>query len=335
MTRTTTVSINGQEYDSKTGLPVSSAHSVSAAPKTSPSHEKAHDSAKINVTRTPAVKLHSKPQRSVTLRRQALKRPVPAKHAIVGHAPKHMDIARPQSHAQHAQVRRFAPHPAGALQPKPRPVQKSMDVGPVPHPLVAKAHAKSAAKAMPLARSLTASEIKNDAIKKAVANTHKRPSLKSKLRPRQRVVAVLSATLAVVLLSGYITYLNMPSLSVRVAAVQAGIDANYPDYRPDGYSLNGPVTYSSGEVAMNFKANGSNLAFKINQSKSSWDSNALLDNYITPKAGGNYIRYSERGLTIYTYGTNAAWVNGGILYTIEGDAPLSSTQIRHIATSLL
>lgn len=325
--RATTVSINGQEYDSKTGLPVSSAASSSVAQKQHVSrlHSSSH-------AKTPSVKLHSTPQRSATLRRQALKKPVPAKHAIVGHAPKHMDIARPQKHAQ---VRRFAPHPVGALQPKQKPAVRPMDIGPVVHPHVAKAHAKSAAKALPLARSLTASEIKEDAIRKAIANTHKQPSLKSRLRPRQRIVAALSATFAVVLLGGYFTYLNMPSLSVRVAAVQAGIDANYPSYRPDGYSLNGPVIYTSGSVSMSFKSNGSNLAFKINQNKSSWNSNAVLDNYITPKAGNNYVRYSERGLTIYTYGTNAAWVNGGILYTIEGDAPLSSTQIRHIATSLL
>ncbi|USN96213.1 MAG: hypothetical protein H6797_04000 [Candidatus Nomurabacteria bacterium] len=322
MTKAATVSIDGQEYDAKTGLP------VSAESKTSPHHSSVRSSHVVGA-KTPAKKLHSTTRRSMTLRRQALKRPVPAKHAITGHKPvKHMDIARPQ---QHAKIHRFAPHPVGALKPKP----KSMDIGPVVHPHVAKAHAASAAKAQPLARSLTASEIKNEAIKNAIANTHKRPSLKSKLRPRQRVMAVLSATLAIVLLAGYVTYLNMPSLSVRVAAVQAGIDANYPEYRPDGYSLNGPVTYSSGEVSMNFKANGSSLAFKVNQSKSSWDSNAVLDNYITPRAGSNYVPYTERGLTIYTYGTNAAWVNGGILYTIEGNAPLSSSQIRHIATSLL
>ena len=38
----------------------------------------------------------------------------------------------------------------------------------------------------------------------------------------------------------------MPTLSVRVAASQAGIDASYPSYRPDGYALNGPVTYGDG-----------------------------------------------------------------------------------------
>ncbi len=86
---------------------------------------------------------------------------------------------------------------------------------------------------------------------------------------------------------------------------------------------------------MNFKANGGEQTFAINQSKSGWNNEAVLDNYITPKAGSNYIPYTERGLTIYTYDNSAAWVNGGILYTLEGNAPISSEQIRRIATSLL
>lgn len=127
----------------------------------------------------------------------------------------------------------------------------------------------------------------------------------------------------------------MPNLSVRVAAAQAGINAGYPNYHPDGYALAGPVTFSDGRVSMNFKANGGNHTFTINQSKSGWNSDAVLDNYVSPRAGSSYIPYTERGLTIYTYDNNAAWVNGGILYTVEGDAPLSSEQIRRIATSLL
>lgn len=315
MTKIETISIEDQAYDAMTGLPIT---------KTS------HATASVPVTRqTVATTLHSGPQHSVTLRRRSLQKPVPAKHQIVGHPTvKHMDISRPK----HSNVQRFAPHPAGAL----HPVQKaSPDISPVVHPHVAKAHARSEAK-QPLTRSLqSASDIKDHALKTAVENTHKRQPLRTRLRSRQRVMAILSATFAIVLLGGYVTYLNMPALSVRVAAAQAGIDAGYPNYRPDGYALNGPVTYSQGEVAMNFKANGGSQTFTLSQSKSGWDSAALLDNYVTPKAGSDYTPYTERGLTIYTYGDNAAWVNGGILYTIQGNAPLSSTQMRQIATSLL
>jgi hypothetical protein len=85
---------------------------------------------------------------------------------------------------------------------------------------------------------------------------------------------------------------------------------------------------------MKFASNSGPQNFTLNQKKSSWDSSAVLDNYVKQKAGENYITYNERGLTIYTYGSDAAWINNGVLYTINGDAPLSSDQIRHIATSM-
>ena len=126
----------------------------------------------------------------------------------------------------------------------------------------------------------------------------------------------------------------MPNLSVRVAAAQAGIDASYPGYHPDGYRLDGAIGYTQGEVNMKFASNSGPQNFTISQKKSSWDSTAVLDNFVKDRAGENYITYSERGLTIYTYGSSAAWVNNGVLYTIDGNAPLSSDQIRHIATSM-
>lgn len=144
----------------------------------------------------------------------------------------------------------------------------------------------------------------------------------------------MSASFALILLAGYFTYLNMPSLSVRVAAAQAGVNASYPGYHPDGYSINGPVAYSQGAVSMKFASNGGPQSFTVNQTKSSWDSSAVLENYVKQKAGNSYIQHNEQGLTVYVFGDNAAWVNGGILYTINGNAPLSSEQILHIATSM-
>jgi hypothetical protein len=320
MTEKHPITIDGQEYDPVTGLPVTNTPALS---------EKLVEPAK---TSTPvhyhsATHLHGKPQRSTTLHRRAVKRP----SRIIKHEP----AVRFSDIKPHASVRKFAPHPVGALAPKA--VVKEVEPTLIPHPHVVKAHAKSAIKAdVTLGRNLpTASEIKDSAITTAVQNTQKQPAVRRRLQPRQRVAAVLSAAIALVLLGGYFTYLNMPALSVRVAAAQAGINATYPDYHPDGYALNGPVTYGEGRVSMNFKSNSGTQGYTVSQSKSSWDSDAVLDDYVTPHAGSNYIPYTESGLTIYTFDNDAAWVNGGILYTIDGDAPLSSEQIRHIAVSLL
>jgi len=148
------------------------------------------------------------------------------------------------------------------------------------------------------------------------------------------MVSIASASFAILLLGGYFTYLSMPSISTRVAAAQAGIDANYPGYQPMGYSLSGPVAYQQGRVTMTFAANAGPSTYTLDQTKSGWDSSAVLDSYVKPHAGDDYQTTTSNGLTIYTYGSNAAWVNGGIFYTISGNAPLSDDQIQHIATSL-
>ena len=150
----------------------------------------------------------------------------------------------------------------------------------------------------------------------------------------RRLVSVGSAAMAVLLLGAYFTYINMPALSTRIAASQAGINASYPNYQPSGYSLNGPVAYQQGSVIMKFAANGSNENFTLAQTRSEWDSSAVLENYIKPKSHDKYTTTAANGLTIYSYGTHAAWVNAGILYTVDGNAELAPEQIQKIAASL-
>ena len=150
----------------------------------------------------------------------------------------------------------------------------------------------------------------------------------------RRLVSVGSTAIAVLLLGAYFTYSNMPALSTRIAASQAGINASYPNYQPSGYSLNGPVAYQQGSVIMKFAANGSNENFTLAQTRSEWDSSAVLENYIKPKSRDKYTTTAANGLTIYSYGTHAAWVNAGILYTVDGNAELAPEQIQKIAASL-
>lgn len=328
MSQKQTVSINGRQYDPVTGLVIDGI--MPAKPATAAAPKRAVSSANI----------HSTTQRSTTLRRASLKRPQPAKpHTtqVMAHQihkrPAPINPAKTATRSPH--VTKFAPHPV-VVSPTHQPARpKMMDIAaPIKHPHVVKAHARQEAKQAPVAPK-QAQEIKQEAISHAITHAVKNTSTPKQRRMHPRAFSIVTAAFALVLFGGYLTYLNMPSLSVRVAAAAAGIDASYPDYRPDGYQLSGPVAYSSGQVSMKFDAAAGPQEFTIKQAKSGWDSAAVLDNYVMPKAGTDYITYNERGLTIYTYDGNAAWVNGGILYTIEGDAPLSSEQIRHIATSFI
>lgn len=307
-----TVTINGTQYDAHTGLPMTP--SVSGSVRPTP------------ISRTDAKAIHTSPQKSQTLNRIAVQKHAPTSKPV------HQDIVtrRRVAITKNPHVNRFATHQEVTKAPK----TTTADIAAVPHPLVQKAQSNHTIAPRPLA-SKPAQTIKQEVVAKALANSKKSEASKHSLKKRfPRAFSAASASLAVLVLGGYLTYLNMPTISIRVAAVQAGIDASYPDYRPDGYRLSGPIAYNDGEVNMRFAATAGPQNFSVTEKKSSWDSSAVLENYITPKAGKEYVTYTEGGLTIYTYDNKAAWVNGGILYTIDGDAPLSNDQIRRIATSL-
>lgn len=317
-----TVTINGTEYDAHTGLPVQKAQPVHAdhAPQQTPAAPR---------TTQHSQAIHQATQKSQTLNRRFVKNKVKAKSVPVATASQSQAPAVQKSPA----ITKFAPHPA-AIQRR-APVEKLTPAQ--QHPIAQKAQQPRLKPQQQHMAPKPAAIIKQEATREALANAPKHSDNNHQVRqPRRlsRFVSVGSASIALLLLGGYFTYLNMPNLSVRVAAAQAGINATYPDYRPDGYGLSGAVAYKQGEVNMKFASNSGPQNYTISQTKSGWDSSAVLDNYVKEKAGENYITYSERGLTIYTYGSNAAWVNNGVLYTIGGDAPLSSDQIRRIATSM-
>jgi hypothetical protein len=312
-----TVDINGRLYDAVTGLPVK---------KSAKSTEKTVSPAAVKkrAAEVAAQSVHAQPQRSQTLHRRAAKKVVPS----VVKRPKpgqHMDITRS------SKVARFAPHPVAV------PVKKTVatpDTAPKAHPLAARAHARIVKPIVSAPVSKTPKQIKDEAISKVLKAPTVKPGHKVRSFRWSRRFTIITAIFVVLIIGAYLTYVNIPSISVGFAASQAGISATYPQYKPDGYHLSQPVTYSDGTVSLKFKSNSDKSEYTVIQTRSSWDSSAVLTNIVKKAAGDNYITTQESGLTIYSYANNATWVNGGILYTIESNAPLSGDQIRHIATSL-
>ena len=166
----------------------------------------------------------------------------------------------------------------------------------------------------------------------SAAKLAKPTKIKSKKKVRRIVFAVFCSAATVGLLAFFINT-NMPDISVRVAAMQTGIEATYPTYVPRGYSLNSVTSEKTGQIVMRFTDGGDN-AFRLEEENSTWDSTALLNNYVKPTFG-EYATLREQGVTIYIHGGDAAWVNGGIFYQIrtQGEA-LTKEQIRNLVTSL-
>ncbi|NCU37836.1 DUF4367 domain-containing protein [Candidatus Saccharibacteria bacterium] len=318
-----TVTIKGTVYDKRTGMPVRL-------------EREAH-----NTTRQAAQAVHQQPQHSRTLNRKYVvhEREIAQgsrSHTAVPSITHHKRAASPTTPISRSEsISRFATQYNAEHAPVGR---KIADIGPTSHPLQRSAHAKMISHT-PAQKAIKPSQvIKHEAIAQALAQAPKahgkQHTQKTPLSNSRRKLSIASASLAIVLLGGYFTYLSMPQLSTRVAAAQAGINATYPNYQPTGYSLNGPVAYSDGNVTMKFAANAAPIGYTLTQSRSGWDSSAVLENYIYPTAGKAYNTTTINGLTIYTFDNNAAWVNGGILYTVTGNATLSSNQIERIATSM-
>lgn len=192
---------------------------------------------------------------------------------------------------------------------------------------------------------MTSAQIKDEAIKKAMQATtddlqqtkSKRQSIAKKYKVNfgfKRLVLALACASAAVFAIVYFVNLNKQDIALRVAAIQNGIEASYPKYIPRGFNLT-DITSENGRITINFDDETAENSYTIIEEKSSWDSNALLNNYAKSSYEDNYTVIKEQGLTIYVSNNEACWVNGGVLYKLKiTSGSLTKKQIKTIAASL-
>lgn len=322
--------------------------------------------------RATATAVHTTTQRSQTLQRRVARKNssapqpklvkkvsapgAPTPKPVVTPRPAPQASGRSMDIARSGRISKFAPTLKVGASRSPLKRAVGTDKPASKHPLVSRASDRSLEYSYRLKRAVqplqkalsapkqqlltaTSKDVKNAAITKALAtDTPKakspQPVRRGFFARHRRPITIIAICLALLAGGAFVTISNLPILSVSLAASQAGIKAGYPSYTPDGYSLEQPVTFDEGEVVLNFNANGGQGGYSIKQTRSSWDSTAVLDNVVKKAAGDNYTTTQDSGLTIYSYNGNAAWVNRGILYTIDNDSTLSNDQVNSIATSL-
>lgn len=240
-------------------------------------------------------------------------------------------------------------------------IEEEPDLPPAPNPYQAAIDARKAKKAEE-AVVISSKALKDAAIKKALAEmeaarenkiaekvmlnemkaekatkkTRKKAEKEVKhLKKRKggRILLAFATSAACVLALAAIVKVNLPNISVTVAAVQTGVDAKYPNYIPRDFSIHDVYTNNSTVI---IKFDGpENQSFTISEEKSSWDSSALLTNYVKGAYGTAYDTIREQGITVYINHSNAAWVNNGIFFRITADnGVLSKKQIKNIVGSL-
>ena len=345
------VIINNRAYDPITGLPVDQIHAAQPAEAAPAITNVQPNRGLSSAGRTT--------QRSETLSRRYVKRPslqpvgsAQPEPIVAAYSPVNLAAMNAK---QSESIKKFAPAPQSI-----DINQKRADLPADKHPMAQRIAQQQAAASIQRQRAnaqqkqslevrsnhqnsvqpkelKSAAVLKNEAILEAM-NREIAPqkSVRAKKQRKSnrwsRFMGMATASLAIVMLAGYFTYLNMPNLNMRMAAIQSGIDARYPGYSPDGYALNGPIQFKDGEVAMKFAYADGAQGYTLTQQKSNWDSSAVKQ-YVDSQSD-SAIATQVDGLTIFTYQGSAAWVNRGILYTVNGSAPLSSDQIQRIATSM-
>lgn len=338
------IEVNGVKYDAETGQKIENQVS------------KREDASYFSDD------IHLNLQRSSTLNRKFVKRPenlnLSQRHTVEQFKNRHnyaeirRSVVSKTGEISHAQIAKFegvrgsasriiSPISQEFKTPKVSPKIDTEQIKPVePHPIHQKALKKM--REQKLEKSLpSAKEIKDSAITQALEKSREDSKVSKKQRGIRkqswisRRMASFLACCAVLMISvGYLTYLSVPQISVRIAAIQSGIDATSPQFVAQGYSMKGLANFDGQTVNLTY-SNGVN-SYTLKQSESAWDSMTLLENYVEKNWDQNYSIYQEKGLTIYKSRNNAAtWVNNGKIYQIEGDNKLSNEEIRKIATSLI
>jgi hypothetical protein len=233
----------------------------------------------------------------------------------------------PQSHY----VGRFQ---ANALQPiKPKVTHLSVAKAPAHTKQVNSArHTASPAAPGHIVTPRTPTSIKVNIFEEALAEAR---SHEQKAPKRKKNVSLLAGAsfASLLLIGGIVSLFNTNTIEMQLASVQAGFPINTPTHTPSGFEKS--TTEVAGKsVALNFVSPIDQRSYTLSQESSSWDSQTLFD-HITETPGVSYQVLQNKGRNIYIYGkSKAAWVDGGILYKLSGNANLSTDDIIGIAGSL-
>lgn len=301
-----------------------------------------------------AQEVHRGAQKSSTLMRQAVKKPV-----AIAKTPVDLSPVANSAKQQAKKVRDLRLHRAGVIkrspaiakfgnfsQTKPQPSQTAIPLTGHSTPAKTKhATAQTTHPALPsqiasashqqLERLLDHALHKADAHKKALhGRLHQRSGWRRVLNT-PRWVSVGSALAVVLLLGGFFAWQNIPQVSMKLAAQKANFNASVPAYTPPGFSFSGPIAYSDRAVTIHFSSNtGDDRSFKLTQEPSTETSTSLAANTLVEDTEVQTAQVN--GTTVYIYGedNHATWVNHGIRYTIEDKAKLNAEQLLKIADSV-
>ncbi len=335
-----TIEVNGTRYDAETGNRVHSQQPAKGVVAIPVKHHKSIDGVHRPKT-APSHSVHAKPAHSTTLMRGIVDKPhITATAAAIDQSVQDFSARRALEELRLHRAKKvptsklvsrfgFSEEPATItaqhveLEVQPPPIEIELPI--LDHDDTETPHAKT--------RKHLHAQLEH-------ATSHAQKPLKKpklhhrvakKLHTSPRKLSAATAVVAFLLLGGFIAYQNANIIAIHVAANRAGVAAAIPGYTPSGFTLKTHTT-KPGQITIGYRSNSDSRAFQITQANSSWDSSALIENFL----GSNpYQTAYSKGRTIYLYdGNNATWVDNGVWFNIEGSANLSSDQLQHLVDSI-
>lgn len=150
---------------------------------------------------------------------------------------------------------------------------------------------------------------------------------------RFRFSTIMATAGAMAIIVGLGVYISLPTISVKLAAGRAGINAKNP-YALSGYSLDNNITAQPGKVTISYKSASGNGGYSVTQESDKSTTDYALRLNVSRQNGGSYQEMDVNGKIVLLYGNKATWLAGDMRYTIDGSDLMDSNQLRSIVKSL-
>ena len=150
---------------------------------------------------------------------------------------------------------------------------------------------------------------------------------------RFRFSTIMATAGAMAIIVGLGIYISLPTISVKLAAGRAGINAKNP-YALSGYSLDNNIAAQPGKVTISYKSASGNGGYSVTQESDKSTTDYALRLNVSRQNGGSYQEMDVNGKTVLLYGNKATWLAGDMRYTIDGSDLMDSNQLRSIVKSL-
>ena len=155
-----------------------------------------------------------------------------------------------------------------------------------------------------------------------------------KKQTKRHLVSMAAGTFALVVIAGFAAYQNTPGLQFKVASIHAGVSTTMPNFKAAGFAYTG-VRASDGKLTIGFKDDTGK--YQLTQQTTNLANGDVIQNISATDASGNpnYTTVQAGDTTVYRFAnTDATWVYGGTWYTVNGNSPLTDSQVQSLVKSI-